>query len=215
MLTFPLNNATPSPTPNPTPTPSATLTPSNTVEPTVVLYAPDPSAWSADTTVALIGVVVALLGAVATGLLAWLALRQTTKATRLEQEAQDRAGRLAAASAIDTYLAGWKPSWSIDGKREIDHDAVRALRTSTAGISTDAQSVADWVIEELDRTVDLFVEDHKSWDSHTAEGVMAMTIGSAMNIVRHRVIAWVATGAMNRDALYRPAPPPPPFEPSA
>lgn len=204
---------TPSPTLPPSPTitsvPGGVSIPSQTVDPTVVLYAPDPSAWSTDTTIALVGIVVALLGAVATGLLAWLALRQTTKATRLEREAQDRAGRLAAAAAIELYLAGWNPSWSVDGQKEIDHEAVRALKSSTAGVSTDAQSVASWVLDELDRTVDLFVEEHKSWDSHTASGVMAITINSAVNTIRQRVIAWVATGVMNRDNLYRPAPPPP------
>jgi hypothetical protein len=213
---------TPSPTPtlipNPTSTPIASLSPTptfrQTIEPTVVLYAPEPSAWSADTTIALVGVIVALLGAIATGLLAWLALRQTAKATRLEQEAQERTGRLALAAAIDVYISGWKPSWSIHGRREIDHDAVRALRTSAAGISEDAQSIAGWVIEELDRTVDLFVEEHKSWDSHAAEGVMAITLASTVSIVRHRVIAWVATGAIDRQTIYSPAPQSPPLDPS-
>lgn len=182
-------------------------TPGHTVDPTVILYAPDPSAWSAHTTIALIGIIVALLGAVATGLLAWLALRQTTKATRLEREAHDRADRLTAAAAIELYLAGWSPSWGVGGQREIDDDAVTALQSSAAGISIDAQSVARWVIDELNGFVDLFVEDHKSWDSHTAMGVMAITARSAVNTIRQRVIAWVATGEMDRDTLYHPAPP--------
>lgn len=206
------------PIPTPTPTPVVSLSPPptfrQTIEPAVVLYAPEPSAWSADTTIALVGVIVALLGAFATGLLAWLALRQTAKATRLEQEAHERSGRLALASAIDAYLARWKPSWSIYGGREIDHDAVRALRTSAAGISEDAQSVAEWVIEVLDRTVDRFVEEHQSWDSNAAEGVMAITVASTVSIVRHRVIAWVSTGAIDREMIYRPTPQPPPMDPS-
>lgn len=205
---------TPTPTVSSTPTPTVTPTvapmPVQTVDPTIVMYAPDPSAWSADTTIALIGVIVALIGAVATGLLAWFALEQTKKATRLEQEASDRSGRAAAASAIDAYLAGWKPEWGIHG-RVIDYDARRALRSAAATTSSAAREVADWVITELDGTIKLFLEEHRDYDSQTGEALMSMTVSATVSTLRGRLIDWVAKGEMNQDTIYKAEPAPPQF----
>lgn len=157
--------------------------------PTAVAHA-DAWAWSLDTVLSLSSVIVAALGAIATVLIAALALAQTRRANRLQELARVRAERAALSSAVEGYLATWKFGTSL-----IERGPARdSLLAAATAISPDAADVAHWFVEELEHAEYYDIEMRE----RPPRGVWIPEVDSTMRELRSRarsrVTRWVATG---------------------
>lgn len=173
-----------------------------------IVCASDPWAWTLDSTLAVIGIVVAGLGAVATALIAWLALRATDRANRLQREAQERATRFALVGGVEDYLEFWLESGGGDTEKRATSEA--RLIAHAAGISADAEEVVKWIIEALSDAREQVAAEHRA---NVALGELAgrALVRYGPYEVRRRVGDWVATGLLDEGPILRPLPEPPPF----
>lgn len=176
-----------------------------------IASASDPWAWSLSDVLALIGLVVAGLGATATVLVAWFALRATQRANRLEAEARERAGRAALTSSVDVYLSGWELDPYYFGDSVKGRESARALIASAAGISTQAATTAAWVRTALAEMGEQHVDEHRELDNVTGRALLTMAARGASSEVRRRMTVWVATGTLDDSPLLTPIPVPPPL----
>lgn len=223
-----MNTATPTPAPVITPTPVISISPAATpaamptptpVETALIVSTTDPAVWTVDTQIAFWGLIVAAIGAIATTLIAGWGLAATIRANRaetaeraLQAEAQVRANRLNLRIAVDEYLAAWKPDWRWGNERTASEVAERRLRAVAAGVSLDAEAVADWVIHELGVTVDQLVEEYRAWDdSNLSIRMVEMGALGMRSEVGRRVLAWVSTGVLDQSPLIAPTPAPATF----
>lgn len=169
---------------------------------------PDPWAWSLDSCLALSGVVVSAVGAIATIVVATLALVATKRANRLEAEGRERAGRVQLSSAIDAYLTVWGRDPHNYNAR-IRRESVESLAATAAGVSSNAETVATWVPNTLTNYMDQMVEDHTGFDTATGDRLMAIAADGATAEIRRRITTWVATGVLNQSRLVTPLSGPP------
>ena len=170
----------------------------------------DPWAWSLDSVLALVGVAIAGLGAIATVLVATFALVATNRANRLEAAARERAGRVALSSAVDVYLRAWElEPYSASTKAR---ESAKALTVAAAGVSSDAEIVAAWVLDAPTILVRQVVEEHKDLDNVLGERLIAIAALGAISEVRRRITTWVATGVIDQSPLLTPTPGPPPLD---
>jgi hypothetical protein len=113
-----------------------------------LVCASDPWAWTLDSTLAVIGIVIAGLGAIATALIAWWALRATDRANRLQREAQERSDRFTFVGAVEDYLDFWvQTGGGGDADKRVTSEA--RLDAQSAGVSADAEKVAAWIVKVL------------------------------------------------------------------
>ena len=175
--------------------------------PTCYVPTSDPWAWSLDSLLALIGVMIAGLGAIATVLVATLALVATNRANRLEAAARERTGRVALSSAIDAYLREWELEPYFRDSEKM-REAARSLTAAAAGVSSSAEDVATWVHEVLIVYVAQIVDEHQDFDTVSGGRLLAIAAHSASSEIRRRVTMWVATGALDRSPLLTPTPAP-------
>lgn len=165
---------------------------------------PDPWAWSLDAVLSLAGIAVAVLGALATVLFAWLALQQTKRANTLEFEARRRADRAALSGAVDAYLASWAPLGVKVRTGEATAAAGQTLHAAAAGISSEAREVASWLIKVADAS-DLAELGRRQgppdpgWTEHPPRDLIGFSIRVQ---ARARVTDWVATGELDRSPLF-------------
>jgi len=165
---------------------------------------PDPWAWSLDAVLSLAGISVAVLGALATVLFAWLALQQTKRANALEFEGRKRAERAALSSAVDGYLTTWAPLGVKPRTHEATVSAGQTLHAAAAGISPEAHDVARWLIKVLDAS-DLAELGRREgppdpgWTEHPPRDLIGFSIRVQ---ARARVTHWVATGELDRSPLF-------------
>lgn len=103
----------------------------------------DPWAWSLENVLLLLGVIVAGLGAIATVIVASLALAQTRRANRLEFESRDRSARAGLRKVVDEYVEKWMPSGS--GTHEEARELELAFAAATSEYGSDGISIFDWV----------------------------------------------------------------------
>lgn len=169
----------------------------------------DSWAWSLETLLILIGVIIAGLGAAATTLVATLALVATNRANRLEAAARERASRVELSVAIDVYLEAWERD-PYGALRKNGTELSKLVTTTAARISPSAESVATWVISTLDALMAQIVDDHSEMDNITGGRLLAIAAAGASSETRRRITAWVATGVLDRSPLLTPAPPPHP-----
>lgn len=171
----------------------------------------DPWAWSLETLLALIAVIIAGLGAIATVLIATFALVATNRANRLEASARERAGRVALSSAIDAYLKGWETDPFYGASKMEGIESAKTLAQAAAEVSSSAESVAMWVIDALRALVAQIVDEHGELDNVTGGRMLAIAAAGASSEMRRRITKWVATGLLDRSLLLTPTPGPPPF----
>ncbi|WP_301113846.1 hypothetical protein [Microbacterium sp.] len=164
----------------------------------------DPWAWSLDVVLSLAGIAVAVLGALATVLFAWLALQQTRRANAFEVEARSRADRAALSGAVDAYLASWAPLGAQPRTGEATAAAVQTLHAAAAGISSEARGVARWLIKVVEAS-DLAELGRRQgppdpgWTEHPPRDLIGLSIRVQ---ARARVTDWVATGKLDRAPLF-------------
>lgn len=178
-----------------------------TPSPVPVLIVGDAWAWSLDS-------LIAVLGAVATALLAWLALRQTKRANRLDGEARQReeeareraeqdlarARRSEMRAAVSVYLDTWKPSGQMS--YEQSQEAVVALIAAAAAISDEAARVAHWITEAMATADWAGIEYQNRHDSDLQSGEDRHSLlRGALTTARLRVINWVATGTLDQSPV--------------
>ncbi|TFC83315.1 hypothetical protein E3T23_02805 [Cryobacterium cheniae] len=156
---------------------------------------------------ALIGVMIAGLGAIATVLVATLALVATNRANRLEAAERERTGRVALSSAIDTYLREWE--LEPYGNTEKMREAARSLTAAAAGVSSSAETAATWVHDALIVYMAQIVDEHQDLDTLAGGRLLATAAHGASSEMRRRVARWVATGMLDRSPLLTPTPGPP------
>lgn len=165
---------------------------------------PDPWAWSLDAVLSLAGIAVAVFGALATVLFAWLALQQTRRANAFELEARKRADRAALSGAVEAYLASWTPFGVRPRMGEETVAAVQALHSAAAGISSEAREVAIWLIKVVNAS-DLAELGRREgppdpgWTEHPPRDLIGLSIRVQ---ARARVTDWVATGTLDRAPLF-------------
>lgn len=199
--------------PSPIPTPIPTPTPS----PALLLVTEPAWVWSLDS-------LIAVAGAVATILVACLALNQTRRANRLdgehrkreageraeareaEEQAQMRAQRAEMYAAIVRYAERWKPSGDA-GPTEA-HDAAQALIERAAAISDDALRVAAWATEALSAADLAAIEYQERHDNDlNPPADRSHLLRGAVSGLRYRAINWMSTGTLDTaplgDYLYK------------
>lgn len=170
----------------------------------MILPEPDPWAWSLDAVLSVAGIAIAVLGALATVLFAWLALRQTKRANALEFEARKQAERAALSSAVDAYLATWAPLGVKPLSQEETVSAGQTLHAAAASISPDAHEVARWLIKVVDAS-DLAELVRRQgppgpgWSEHPPRDLIGFSIRVQ---ARARVTHWVANGVLDRSPLF-------------
>jgi hypothetical protein len=183
--------------------------PSPSADAIAIVCASDPWAWTLDSTLAVIGIVIAGLGAIATALIAWWALRATDRANRMQREVQERSDRFAFVGAVEDYLAFWvQTGGGGDSANRVTSEA--RLHAQAAGASADAEKVAAWIIKVLRDAKEQVAADHAVDVALGEMGGRALT-SYGPNVVRQRVSAWVASGRLDDSALLHPVPAPPPF----
>jgi len=157
-----------------------------------------------DAVLSLAGIAVAVLGAMATILFAWLALQQTRRANALEFEARKRVDRAALSGAVDAYLASWAPLGVQPRTWEATTAAGQTLHTAAAAISSEAREVASWLIKVVDAS-DLAELGRRQgppdpgWTEHPPRDLIGFSIRVQ---ARARVTDWVATGKLDRAPLF-------------
>lgn len=129
------------------------------------------------------------------------ALAETNRANRLEEEDRNRAGRAEFSVAVDSFLTGWQPRWYLGDRLDINTDTVTSLKRTAAGISSDAEDLANWLLNELKRSVNQVVEDHKDWDSNAGDAMLQMAVRAIRSEAHRRVIDWVGTGKLDSSPL--------------
>ncbi|MGX1703312.1 hypothetical protein [Microbacterium sp. NPDC055357] len=178
-------------------------------EAVALVCASDPWAWTLDSMLAAIGLGIAGVGAIATALIAWWALKATTRANQLQRASQERGDRLAFVGAVEDYLDFWvQTGGAQDADKRVTAEA--RLNAQAAGASSGAENVAAWIIQALREAKDQVAADHKVNVALGELGGRALT-SYGPNEVRRRVSDWVATGDLDDSPLLHPLPEPPPF----
>ncbi|MFT4281498.1 hypothetical protein [Microbacterium sp.] len=172
------------------------LTPSRTAS-------PDTWAWSLDTVLSATGIGVAVLGAVATVLVAALALEQTKRANRLEDEARARVGRAEFARAVEAYLTTVPPFNRLP--QSVTIPAMQALHAAAAGVGSDAEGIPGWLHSAILNAEGRDAADRKGLppqgrSTHTPQEMVAFVIEIE---IRGRITRWVASGHLDRSPLLR------------
>lgn len=161
----------------------------------------DPWAWSLETVLALIGVAVGFLGAVATVVVASLALAQTKRANRLEAEALRRADfergrqrRVELVTAIDKYLTA-----RMEGVAEAESKAMHDTAVA-AGFPFHAPQV-EWAEREAEEIRFLHEAIPRDADGSPLAPEPLRAYLARQSRVRMRLFDWVATGEFDRSSL--------------